>query len=64
MGESFFECPLVWLFAVCVLALVLLARCGAIEEYDPYAWQGAQPEAAEVGCYEFEMANSLPPCVE
>lgn len=47
MGESFFECPLVWLFAVCVLALVLLARCDVSEEYDPYAWQGGQPEAAE-----------------
>lgn len=64
MGDSFFENPLVWLCAACVLALVLLARCEEREVYDPYAWQGAQPEAAEVGCYEFEMANSLPPCVE
>ena len=62
--NEFFECPSVWLFSVCVLALVLLARCDVPEEYDPYAWQGAQPEAVEVGCYEFEMANSLPPCGE
>ncbi len=27
MGDSFFECPLVWLCSLCVLALVLLARC-------------------------------------
>lgn len=63
--DDFFECPLVWLFAVCVLALVLLARCDVPEEYDPYAWQGAQPDAAEVACYEQELvANSLPPCGE
>lgn len=56
MGDSFFECPLVWLFAVCVLALVLLATCDRYDDgYDPYAWQGAQPEAAEVACYEYEM---------
>lgn len=55
MDDSFFECPLVWLCAACVLALVLLARCGAIEEYDPYAWQGAQPDGADAACYEYEM---------
>lgn len=42
---------------------MLLARCGDpyAGGYDPYAWQGAQPDGAEVACYEYEMANSLPP---
>lgn len=66
MGESFFECPLVWLFAVCVLALVLLARCDVPEEYDPYA--GCPAEDADgyaMAVYEAEMlANSLPPTAE
>ena len=54
--DEFFERPVVWLCSLCVLALVLLARCGeAIEEYDPYAWQGAQPDGADVACYEREM---------
>lgn len=63
--DEFFECPWVWLCSLCVLALVLLVRCGAIEEYDPYAWHGAQPDGADAACYEADMvANSLPPCVE
>lgn len=63
--DEFFECPLVWLVSLCVLALVLLARCEEREGYDPYAWQGAGPDSAEaVAAYELEMANSLPPCVE
>ncbi len=53
--DAFFERPVVWLCSLCVLALVLLARCGEREVYDPYAWQGAQPDGAEVGCYEYEM---------
>lgn len=54
--DEFFERPVVWLFAVCVLALVLLARCDVPEEYDPYAWQGAGPEAADaVAAYEWEL---------
>lgn len=66
MDDSFFECPWVWLVSVCVAGLVLLARCEEREPYDPYAWQGGQPDGAEaVAAYELEMlANSLPPCVE
>ena len=63
MGDSFFECPWVWLCSLCVLALVLLARCDVPEGYDPYAGcpaEDADGYALEV--YEFEMvANSLPP---
>lgn len=64
--DEFFECPLVWLFAACVLALVLLARCDVPEEYDPYAWQGADDaDGYALEVYEYEMVgNSLPPCVE
>lgn len=63
--DEFFECPLVWLCAACVLVLVLLARCEEREVYDPYAWQGVTPDGAEVACYERELVgNSLPPCVE
>lgn len=63
--DEFFERPVVWLCAVCVAGLVLLARCDMPEEYDPYAWQGGQPEAAEVACYERELVgNSLPPTAE
>lgn len=62
MGDSFFECPWVWLCSLCVLGLVLLARCGEREVYDPYAWQGVTPDGADAACYEAEMvANSLPP---
>ncbi len=62
MGDSFFECPWVWLCSLCVLALVLLARCEEREPYDPYAWQGVTPDGADAACYEAEMvANSLPP---
>lgn len=72
--DDFFECPLVWLCAACVLVLVLLARCGEREVYDPYAgcpstpWLGAGADDADgyaMEVYEFEMVgNSLPPCVE
>ena len=55
MGDSFFECPWVWLCSLCVLALVLLARCGEREPYDPYAWQGATPDGADAACYVYEM---------
>ncbi len=58
MGDSFFECPWVWLVSLCVLALVLLARCEEREPYDPYAWQGAQPDGADgyaLEVYEYEM---------
>ncbi len=68
MGDSFFECPWVWLCSLCVLALVLLARCEEREPYDPYAWQGVTPDGADgyaLEVYEAEMVgNSLPPCVE
>lgn len=66
MGDEFFERPVVWLCAACVAVAVLLARCGAIEEYDPYAGcpaEDADGYAMEV--YEEEMVgNSLPPCGE
>ena len=51
MGDSFFECPWVWLCSLCVLALVLLARCGAIEEYDPYAGCPSSPERQTLSGY-------------
>ena len=64
--DEFFERPVVWLCAVCVVGLVLLARCEEREVYDPYAGcpaEDADGYALEV--YEEEMvANSLPPCVE
>ena len=48
MDDSFFTRPWVWALAVCMVGLVLLARCEEEREvFDPYAWQGAQPEA---GC--------------
>ena len=55
--DEFFERPVVWLCSLCVLALVLLARCEDpyAGGYDPYAWQGGTPDGAEVACYEFEM---------
>lgn len=53
--DEFFERPVVWLLSAAVAGLVLLARCDEPEEYDPYAWQGAQPDGAEVACYEAEM---------
>ncbi len=60
--DEFFERPVVWLCSLCVLGLVLLARCEEREPYDPYAWQGVTPDAADAACYEEEMlANSLPP---
>lgn len=65
MDEVFFMRPWVWALAVCMVGLVLLARCEAIDEYDPYAWQGAQPDGADgyaMEVYEYEMVeNSLPP---
>lgn len=61
--DEFFERPVVWLCSLCVLALVLLAKCEEPEPYDPYAGcpaDDADGYAMEV--YEFEMvANSLPP---
>jgi hypothetical protein len=53
--------------AVLVVALgllVVMSRCGEEREvYDPYAWSGGTPEAADATVYEEEMlANSLPPC--
>ena len=66
--EDFFECPWVWLFSACMAGLVLLATCDRYDDgYDPYAWQGGQPEAAgyAMAVYEAEMlANSLPPTAE
>lgn len=71
--DEFFERPVVWLLSAAVAGLVLLARCDVPEGFDPYCWQGAQPDAAEAAVYEeamvnydlrgtkYEFANSLPP---
>lgn len=48
MDDSFFTRPWVWALAVCMVGLVLLARCEEEREvFDPYAWSGELPEA---GC--------------
>lgn len=51
MDDSFFECPWVWLVSVCVAGLVLLARCEAIDEYDPYAGCPSSPDTRTASGY-------------
>ena len=51
MGDSFFECPWVWLVSLCVLALVLLARCEEREPYDPYAGCPSSPDTRTASGY-------------
>ena len=58
--DEFFECPLVWLFAVCVLALVLLARCDVPEEYDPYAGCPYSPDARTASGYAVARHSEAP----
>lgn len=58
--DEFFECPLVWLFAVCVLALVLLARCDVPEEYDPYAGCPSTPDTRTASGYAVARHSEAP----
>lgn len=60
MGDSFFECPWVWLCSLCVLALVLLARCGVIDEYDPYAGCPSTPERQTLSGYAAARHSEAP----
>ena len=60
MGDSFFENPLVWLCAACVLALVLLARCGEREVYDPYAGCPYTPDTRTASGYAVARHSEAP----
>lgn len=74
--DAFFERPVVWLCSLCVLALVLLARCPSSPDtrtasgyaearHSEAPWLGAGADDADgyaLEVYEFEMVeNSLPP---
>ena len=58
--DEFFERPVVWLCSLCVLALVLLARCGAIEEYDPYAGCPSTPDTRTASGYAVARHSEAP----
>lgn len=58
--DEFFERPVVWFCAACVAGLVLLARCGAIEEYDPYAGCPSTPDTRPASGYAVARHSEAP----
>ena len=58
--DEFFERPVVWLCALCVLALVLLARCEEREPYDPYAGCPSSPDTRTASGYAVARHSEAP----
>ena len=60
MDDSFFERPVVWLCSLCVLVLVLLARCEEREPYDPYAGCPSSPDTRTASGYAVARHSEAP----
>ena len=58
--DEFFERPVVWLCAVCVAGLVLLARCEEREVYDPYAGCPSSPDTRTASGYAVARHSEAP----
>lgn len=58
--DEFFERPVVWFCSLCVLGLVLLARCEEREPYDPYAGCPSSPERRTPSGYAVARHSEAP----